>query len=248
MLSFKFFTHFGRYLYLLKNCFVNPDKPSIYWKEVMRQCVEIGVGSLLIVIIFSVFLGAVLTVQTAFQFTSPLLSRSIIGSIVTNTAIIEMAPSVTCLILAGKIGSSIASELGTMRITEQIDALEMMGVNSAAYLVLPKVLAATIMIPVLVMIAGFLQIFMGLTVGVWSNVLTNEEFMQGSIQFFIPFTINFAIIKATTFGFLMSSISAYLGYYTSGGALEVGRSATRAVVTSCIFILIFDYILAEILL
>ncbi|MEO6438395.1 MAG: ABC transporter permease [Chitinophagales bacterium] len=210
--------------------------------------VELGVGSLTIVIIFSVFLGAVLTVQTAFQFTSPLLSRSIIGSIVTNTAIIEMAPSVTCLILAGKIGSSIASELGTMRITEQIDALEMMGVNSAAYLVLPKILAATLMIPVLVMIAGFLQIYMGLTVGKWSGVLTADEFMQGSIQYFIPFTVYFAIIKATTFGFLMSSISAYLGYFTVGGALEVGRSATKAVVTSCIFILIFDFLLAEILL
>ena len=248
MLSFSFFTHFGRYLILLKKCFINPDKPSIYWKEVMRQMVEIGVGSLVIVIIFSVFLGAVLTVQTAFQFTTPLLSRSIIGSIVTNTAIIEMAPTVTCLILAGKIGSSIASELGTMRITEQIDALEMMGVNSAAYLILPKVLAATIMIPLLVMIAGFLQIFMGMSVGKWQGVLTTEEFMQGSIQYFIPFTVNFALIKATTFGFLMSSISAYLGYYTSGGALEVGRSATKAVVTSCIFILIFDYVLAEILL
>ncbi|MEO5674217.1 MAG: ABC transporter permease [Chitinophagales bacterium] len=248
MLTFSFFTHFGRYLYLLKKCFVNPDKPSVYWKEVMRQMVELGVGSLTIVIIFSVFLGAVLTVQTAFQFTSPLLSRSIIGSIVTNTAIIEMAPSVTCLILAGKIGSSIASELGTMRITEQIDALEMMGVNSAAYLVLPKILAATLMIPVLVMIAGFLQIYMGLTVGKWSGVLTADEFMQGSIQYFIPFTVYFAIIKATTFGFLMSSISAYLGYFTVGGALEVGRSATKAVVTSCIFILIFDFLLAEILL
>jgi len=214
----------------------------------MRQCVEIGVGSLAIVLIFSVFLGAVLTLQTAYQFTTPLLQKSIIGSIVTNTAIIEMAPSVMCLILAGKVGSSIASELGTMRITEQIDALEMMGVNSSAYLVLPKVFAATIMMPMLVMIGGFIQIYVGLEVGKFKEVLTPEEFMQGSIQFFIPFTVNFAIIKATTFGFLMSSISAYLGYYTSGGALEVGRSATKAVVTSCIFILLFDYVLAEILL
>ncbi len=248
MFSFSFFTHFGRYLFLLKKCFVNPDKPSIYWKEVMRQCVEIGVGSLTIVIIFSVFLGAVLTVQTAYQFTTPLLSKTIIGSIVTNTAVIEMAPSVTCLILAGKIGSSIASELGTMRITEQIDALEMMGVNSATYLVLPKVVAGTIMVPLLVMIAGFLEIYMGMLVGKWTGVLTPEEFMQGSIQYFIPFTVNFAIIKATTFGFIMSSVPAYLGYYTTGGALDVGRSATRAVVASCIIILLFDYILAEILL
>lgn len=174
--------------------------------------------------------------------------KTIIGSIVTNTAVIEMAPSVTCLILAGKIGSSIASELGTMRITEQIDALEMMGVNSATYLVLPKVVAGTIMVPLLVMIAGFLEIYMGMLVGKWTGVLTPEEFMQGSIQYFIPFTVNFAIIKATTFGFIMSSVPAYLGYYTTGGALDVGRSATRAVVASCIIILLFDYILAEILL
>jgi phospholipid/cholesterol/gamma-HCH transport system permease protein len=248
MISLGFFENFGNYIFLLKKCFVNPDKPSVYWREVMRQCVEIGLGSLLIVVIFSVFLGAVLTVQTAYQFTTPLLSKSIIGSIVTNTAIIEMAPSVTCLILAGKIGSSIASELGTMRITEQIDALEMMGVNSATYLVLPKVIAGTLMVPLLVMIAGFLEIYMGLLVGQWQGVLTAEEFMQGSIQYFIPFTVNFAIIKATTFGFIMSSVPAYMGYYTSGGALEVGKSATKAVVASCIFILIFDYVLAEILL
>lgn len=248
MISYKFFSQFGQYLFLLKKCFVNPDKPSIYWREVMRQMVEIGVGSLTIVVIFSVFLGAVLTVQTAYQFTTPLLSKSIIGSIVTNTSIIEMAPSVTCLILAGKIGSSIASELGTMRISEQIDALEMMGVNSAAYLVLPKILAGTIMVPLLAIVAGFLQVYMGMLVGKWSGVLTQEEFMQGSIQYFIPFTVTFGIIKATTFGFIMSSVPAYLGYYTTGGSLEVGKSATRAVVASCIFILIFDYILAEILL
>lgn len=248
MVSFRFFYHFGRYLALLRKCFVHFGKGSVYWKETLRQCVDIGVGSLAIVVIFSLFLGAVLTVQTAYQFTTPLLSRSIIGSIVTNTAIIEMAPSVTCLILAGKIGSSIASELGTMRITEQIDALEMMGVNSAGYLVLPKIIAGTFMVPLLVMISGFLQIWMGLMVGVWTDVLSADEFMQGSIQYFIPFTVTFALIKATTFGFIISSVSAYLGYYTSGGALEVGRSATQAVVASCMHILLWDYLLAQMLL
>jgi phospholipid/cholesterol/gamma-HCH transport system permease protein len=159
-----------------------------------------------------------------------------------------MAPSVTCLILAGKIGSSIASELGTMRISEQIDALEIMGVNSAAYLVIPKIIATTIMVPLLVIIAGFLQIWSGLKVAEISNVVSPVEFMQGSVQYFIPFTVTFALVKATTFGFLTSSISAYLGYHTSGGSLEVGRSATNAVVISSIFILIFDYLLADILL
>ena len=248
MISFKFFEEFGRYLLLMKKSFVRPEKMSIYRKELLRQMIEIGVGSVGIVIIFSVFLGAVLTVQTAYQFTSPLLSKSIIGSIVTNSTIIEMAPTVTCLILAGKIGSSIASELGTMRISEQIDALEIMGINSAAYLVLPKVIAATIMIPIIIIIGAFLQILSGLVVGHVSNVVTATEFMQGSVQYFIPFTVTFAIIKATTFGFIISSVSAYLGYYTTGGALQVGNSATRAVVASCILILVFDYLLAELLL
>jgi phospholipid/cholesterol/gamma-HCH transport system permease protein len=248
MISFKFFTHFGQYLILLRKSFVRPEKAAIYWKELVRQMVEIGVQSVIIVVVFSVFLGAVLTVQTAYQFTTPLLSKSIIGSIVTNSTIIEMAPTVTCLILAGKIGSSIASELGTMRISEQIDALEIMGVNSASYLVLPKVVASTLMIPLLIIIGGFLQVWAGLAVGHFSGVVSAQEFMQGSIQYFIPFTVTFALIKATTFGFIISSVSAYLGYNTTGGALEVGNSATRAVVASCILILIFDYVLAEILL
>ena len=248
MSIFSFFTHFGKYIDLLRRCITIPEKPSLYWKELMRQMVAIGIGSLSIVLIISLFLGAVITVQTAYQFTTPLLSKSIIGSIVTNTSIIEMAPSVTCLILAGKIGSSIASELGTMRITEQIDALEMMGVNSAAYLVLPKVIASTLMVPLLVIIGGYTEILMGYLAGEWSGALTRSEFMEGSILYFIPFTVTFAIIKATVFGFIMSSVAAYMGYYTTGGALEVGRSSTRAIVSICILILVFDYVLAEMLL
>ncbi len=232
----------------MRRMFVRPEKPTLYWKELMRQMVAIGIGSLAIVIIISLFLGAVITVQTAFQFTTPLLSKSIIGSIVTNTSIIEMAPTVVCLILAGKIGSSIASELGTMRITEQIDALEIMGVNSVAYLILPKVLASTLMVPLLVIVSGYIQIYSGYIIGELAGALTSTEFIQGAIQYFIPFTVTFAIIKATTFGFIISSVAAYMGYTTSGGALEVGKSATSAVVIISILILIFDYLLAQMLL
>ena len=210
--------------------------------------VEIGIDSLPIVIIISLFLGAVLTVQTAYQFTSPWLSKSIIGSIVTNSSILEMAPSVVCLILAGKIGSSISSELGTMRISEQIDALEIMGVNSAAYLVMPKVIATTLTIPLLVTISGFLTITSGMYVGEWTGALTKAEFMSGGVEYFIPFTVPFALIKALTFGFIISSVSAYIGYFTEGGSFEVGRSSTRAVVVCCILILVSDYLLAAILL
>jgi phospholipid/cholesterol/gamma-HCH transport system permease protein len=210
--------------------------------------VEIGVGSLAIVIIISVFIGAVITVQTAYQLTTPLIPRSTIGSIVTNSSILEMAPTVTCLILAGKIGSNIASEIGTMRISEQIDALEIMGVNASAYLILPKIVASVVMIPILVIISGFLCVLSGIWVGQLTGVVTREEFIQGSIEYFIPFTVTFSLIKAFTFGFIISSVSAYYGFYTVGGALEVGKTATKAVVVCCVIILLADYLLAQLLL
>jgi phospholipid/cholesterol/gamma-HCH transport system permease protein len=227
---------------------VKPEKGKIYWRELARQMVEIGVGSLAIVIIISVFIGAVITVQTAYQLTTPLIPRSTIGSIVTNSSILEMAPTVTCLILAGKIGSNIASEIGTMRISEQIDALEIMGVNASAYLILPKIVASVVMIPILVIISGFLCVLSGIWVGQLTGVVTREEFIQGSIEYFIPFTVTFSLIKAFTFGFIISSVSAYYGFYTVGGALEVGKTATKAVVVCCVIILLADYLLAQLLL
>lgn len=244
----KFLKGFGEYLLLMKSLFVKPEKWGIYWQETVKQMVEVGIGSLGIVLIVSVFLGGVLTVQTAYQLTSPLLSKSIIGSIVTNSTILEMAPTVTCLILAGRIGSNIASELGSMRTSEQIDALEIMGVNSAAFLIIPKIVASTLMIPLLVIVGGVLGIYSGMWVGELAHVVSRTEFIQGSVQYFIPFMVTFALIKAFTFGFIISSISAYHGYYTVGGALEVGRSATKAVVICCIFILFADYVLAQMLL
>lgn len=244
----SFFYQFGRYLLLLKSTLVKPEKGKIYWRELARQMVEIGVGSLAIVIIISVFIGAVITVQTAYQLTTPLIPRSTIGSIVTNSSILEMAPTVTCLILAGKIGSNIASEIGTMRISEQIDALEIMGVNASAYLILPKIVASVVMIPILVIISGFLCVLSGIWVGQLTGVVTREEFIQGSIEYFIPFTVMFSLIKAFTFGFIISSVSAYYGFYTVGGALEVGKTATKAVVVCCVIILLADYLLAQLLL
>jgi len=243
-----FLEQFGLYLLLLKRTIAKPEKAVIYWREVAQQMVDIGIGSLGIVIIISVFLGAVITVQTAFQLTTPLIPDSTIGSIVTNSSILEMAPTVTCLILAGKIGSNIASEIGTMRISEQIDALEIMGVNAASYLILPKIIAAVVMIPMLVIVSGFLCILSGMVVGHITGAVTMQDFMQGSIQYFIPFTVTFALIKAFTFGFIISTVASFFGYYTSGGALEVGKSSTKAVVVCCILILLSDYVLAQLLL
>jgi phospholipid/cholesterol/gamma-HCH transport system permease protein len=244
----KIFYHFGRYLVMLKDLFVKPENLKLYWRETMRQMNDIGVGSLGIVAIISFFVGAVTAVQTAYQLISPLIPLSLIGAIVTDSSILELAPTITCLVLAGKVGSSIASELATMRVTEQIDALEVMGVNVKGYLILPKIIAAMFVIPLLIIIACFLSIYGGLWAGTASEVLTQEQYLDGATGTFKPYTVVVNIVKSITFAFIISSISSYHGFYTKGGALDVGISSTKAVVYSCIFILGADYIIAEILL
>ena len=220
----------------------------MYWKEFIHQCAEIGIGSLPIVAIISIFMGAVSTVQTAYQLVSPLIPLSVIGQVVRDTVILEFAPTLVCIVLAGVVGSKIASELGNMRVSEQIDALEIMGINSKTYLVLPKIVAALVVIPMLVVIAGVLGIWGGRIAGSMTNILSTSTFDQGLLDAFSPFNVIFALYKAYTFAFIISSISAYFGYYVKGGALEIGRASTKAVVISCIMILFADYILAALLL
>jgi phospholipid/cholesterol/gamma-HCH transport system permease protein len=210
--------------------------------------VSIGIGSLPIVILISVFQGAVTTVQTAYQLVTPLIPRSTIGTIVSDSTILELAPTITCLVLAGKVGSHIASEIGTMRINEEIDALEVMGINSAAFLAMPKIVAGLIMVPCLVIISIFLSETGGIIAGHFSGVLTADEFIQGARATFQLFTLQFSLIKAFTYGFIITSVSSFHGYYTQGGALEVGESSTKAVVYSSVMILLSDYLLAELLL
>ncbi|MBX3240901.1 MAG: ABC transporter permease [Chitinophagaceae bacterium] len=243
-----FFNHFGRYLLMIKGMFTKPENWRMYWKELMHQCNDIGVGSLGIVVIVALFIGAVSTLQTAYQLVSNLIPKSTIAQIVRDTVILEFAPTITCIVLAGVVGSKIASELGNMRVSEQIDALEIMGINTKAYLIMPKVIAAFLMIPVLVVIAGVLGIWGGRTAGILSGILSPEEFDGGLLSGFIQFNAAFALIKAYTFAFIISSIPAYFGYYVKGGALEIGKASTTAVVTSCIMILFADYILAALLL
>lgn len=244
----NFFTHLGRYLLMLKGMFSKPENWKIYWKELMHQCVEIGIGSLGIVVIISLFLGAVTTVQTAYQLVSPLIPQSTIAIIVRDNIILELAPTLICVVLAGVVGSKIASELGNMRTTEQIDALEIMGINTKAYLVMPKILAALIMVPVLVVIAAVLGIWGGRVAGIASGIISANIYDQGLLEEFIPYNVVFALSKAYTYAFIISSIPAYFGYYVKGGALEIGRASTTAVVISCILILFADYILAALLL
>lgn len=247
-LNMTFFTHFGRYLLMLKGMFSRPENLKMYWKEFMHQCNDIGIGSLGIVSIISVFIGAVSAVQTSYQLVSPLIPPETIAQIVRDTVILEFAPTLVCIVLAGVIGSKIASELGNMRVSEQIDALEIMGINTKAYLILPKIVAALLTIPLLVVISMVLGIWGGRLAGVASGILSADTFDRGLLQEFIPYNVIFALIKSYTFAFIISSIPAYYGYYVKGGALEIGRSSTKSVVISCIMLLFADYVLTQVLL
>ncbi len=243
-----FFTKFGEYLLMLKGMFTRPENARMYWKEFMHQCVEIGIGSLPIVIIISLFLGAVTTVQTAYQLVSPLVPQATIAQIVRDSVILELSPTVLSIVLAGVVGSKIASELGNMRISEQIDALEIMGINTKAYLVFPKIMAALLMVPCLIVLSAVLAIWGGRMAGAFSGILATDIYDVGLRQNFSPYNVFFALTKGYTFAFIISSVPAYYGYNVSGGALEIGRSSTKSVVVSCILILVADYALAAILL
>ncbi len=244
----KVFTEFGRYLLLLKGMFSKPENPKMYWKELMHQCNEIGIGSLGIVVIISFFMGAVSALQTAYQLVSPVIPKSTIAQIVRDTVILEFAPTLVCIVLAGVVGSKIASELGNMRVSEQIDALEIMGINTKTYLVLPKILAGLIMIPLLVVISAGLGIYGGRLASVTTGIVSSNDFDRGLLESFMPFNVYFALIKGYTFAFLISSMPAYYGYYVTGGSLEIGRASTKSVVVSCVAILAADYLLSLLLL
>ena len=238
----------GKYLIFLSSLFTNREPFRVYIKLTMEECILIGIDSLVITMIVATFIGAVTAVQTAYNLVSPLIPLYIIGTIVRDMTLLELAPTITAIVLSGKVGSNIAGTLGTMRITEQIDALEIMGINSASYLVLPKIIAALIVFPLLVIIAMFLGMLGGYLAAVFTGVLTENEYIYGIRYEFVSFNITFAIIKSLVFAFLISSISSFQGYFTKGGALEVGKSSTNAVTTSCISVLLADYLLAQLLL
>jgi phospholipid/cholesterol/gamma-HCH transport system permease protein len=243
-----FFTYFGQYLLLLKSVFRRPEKWKIYRKEIIHEMNEIGVGSLGLIAIISTFIGAVMTMQIAFQMVSDLIPTSIIGQINRDSSILELSPTVTALVLAGKVGSSISSQIGSMRVTEQIDALEIMGINAPGYLILPKILAGITMIPALVIMSIFLALTGGLLGGAISGAVTPADYINGITDGFIGYTVAVALVKAFVFGFIITSVSAFKGFYVRGGALEVGQAGTRGVVISCITILVADYIITALML
>ncbi|WP_374164873.1 MlaE family ABC transporter permease [Arcticibacter sp. MXS-1] len=242
------FTHFGRYILLLKAVFKRPEKWKIYTTNTVNEMAYIGVGSLYLIGIISIFVGAVMTLQIAFQLQSDLIPRTIIGSVNRDSTILELSPTISALVLAGKIGSSISSEIGTMRVTEQIDALEIMGINAPGYLILPKIIAGITMIPLLVIVSIGLAILGGYIGGTFSGAITGADYYRGITEGFNPYTIVVALVKAFFFGFIITSVSSYQGFYVKGSALEVGRASTNTVVTSCITILFADYIITDLLL
>ena len=238
----------GQYILFLGALFKNPESFKTYFRLIMDECVLIGLNSIVLVSIVSVFMGAVSTLQTAYNLVNPLIPDNVIGLVVRDLTILELAPTITAIIFAGKVGSSIAGNLGTMRITEQIDALEVMGINSVSYLVLPKIIATLFMYPFLVILAGSLAITGGYLAAEFGGVLATADYFIGLKLEFNEFSVTFALIKSFVFAFLVSSISAFMGFYTKGGALEVGQSSTRAVTISCIAILFSDFLLAQLLL
>jgi len=243
----KLLHHLGLYFIMMKKVISAPEKWSVFRKQLVLEMEKVGLNSVSLVIILSFFVGAVVSIQTAFNMTNPLLPAYLVGLASRDSLILEFSPTMISLILAGKVGSSIASEIGSMRVTEQIDALEIMGINSASFLILPKIIATVLFFPFLIIMSMGIGMI-GAWVGGLSADVTTADFMYGLKYDFRPFYITYAVVKTTFFAFIISSVSAYFGYHTKGGAIAVGKSSTTAVVSSSILILLFNYILTDIIL
>jgi phospholipid/cholesterol/gamma-HCH transport system permease protein len=240
--------HIGRYSMLMVNVFTRLERRKLYRRLIMLEIDKVGLQSLGIVAMLSFFMGAVVTIQTAANIDSGWIPRWTIGFTTRQTMILEFSSTIACLILSGKVGSNIASEIGTMRISEQIDALDIMGVNSASYLILPKIIAALLIFPFLVILSMCIGISAGAVVGLANDAVSYTDFEYGIQYGFRAYDIVYSLIKTVFFAFLITSVSAYHGYYTVGGALEVGQSSTKAVVYSIVTVMLANYLLTQILL
>ncbi|HOH74504.1 MAG: ABC transporter permease [Paludibacteraceae bacterium] len=240
-------THVGRYSQLMTGVFKKPDKWNITLRQIVKEINKLGVDSLGITIIISVFIGSVITLQTVLNTANPLLPTYVTGLVTRDTLLLEFSSTILCLILAGKVGSNIASEIGTMRITEQIDALKIMGVNAPNYLIFPKIIAFCLIVPVLVIFSMFTGIVGGYII-TYTGVISPNDYILGIQYAFIPYYIVYSIIKSVIFAFIITSVSAYYGYFSYGGALDVGKSSTNAVVNSSIIILLFNVLLTDLFL
>lgn len=225
-----------------------PDRWRMFFRQLSKELEKQGLQSVLIVVIVSFFMGAIMTMQTKLNTSNPLLPVYSTGLVTRDCILLEFSSTILCLLLAGKVGSNIASEIGTMRITEQIDALEIMGVNSANYLILPKIVAFMMMMPFLVIISMGVGLFGGYCIGAFTDVITVADYLLGIQYAFIPYYVWYSLVKTMVFAFIISSMASYYGYYAYGGALEVGRASTKAVVNSSIMILLFNLMLTNLML
>ncbi len=236
--------HIGRYTMLLGRCFSRPENFRMYWRETARQMNEIGIGSIVIVFIISIFIGAVTAVQFAYQLGGGLVPKYYVGYIVRDSMIIELAPTISCLVLAGKVGSSLASEIGGLRQKEQIDAMEVMGINTAAFLIAPRLIAGVCVIPLLVIFAATLGMVGGYMATVLGGYVSADDYVLGLNSFFDEYNVFMMLVKSLVFAFILTSVSCYMGYYAFGGTIELGKASTQAVVMSDILILLSSYLLA----
>lgn len=244
----KVFELIGRYFILMGKVFSRPEKFSIYRRRIIYEMEAIGIDSIGLTAIISVFIGAVITLQMCINLESPFIPESLIGYATRETMILEFSSTVVALILSGKVGSAIASEIGTMRITEQIDALEIMGVNSASYLILPKIVAAIFFFPLLTILSIGIGIVGGYLISMATGIMIPSNYLEGLLLDFRPYSITYSLIKSAVFAYIITSISAFFGYYAKGNSLEVGKASTRAVVVGSVVIMIFNLILTQILL
>ncbi len=238
----------GRYFSLLGKVFSRPEKMRIYRERIIFEMEALGLDSISLTAIISVFIGAVVTLQMSISLESPFIPQYLIGYATREVMILEFSSTVVALILAGKVGSNIASEIGTMRITEQIDALEIMGVNSASYLILPKIVATVLFFPLLTLLSIFIGCVGGYAIAYMTGIMIPGDYIEGMHYAFLPYSVTYSLIKSAVFAFIITSISAFCGYYADGNSLEGGRASTRAVVASSIVIMIFNLILTQILL
>lgn len=244
----NYIEHIGKYCLMLRQTFKKPQKWSIFREALFKEIDDLGLKSIGIITFISFFLGGVVAIQTALNVNNPFIPKYLIGFATKRSMILEFAPTFSSVLLAGKVGSYITSSIGTMRVTEQIDALEVMGVNSLNYLVFPKILAALFFYPILVLFSMTLGIFGGWAAGLLTDLFYTEDYIIGIQEDFNPFFIKYAMIKSVVFAFAIATIPAYHGYYVKGGSLEVGRASTRAVVWTSVVIILLNYFLTQMLL
>ncbi len=244
----KLINDLGKYIILMRDVFRKPDKIGVFFRQIMVEFQRLGIDSLGIVIIISIFVGAVVALQTAYNIDSPLIPLTMVGFTTRQSIILEFSPTMISLVLAGKVGSRIASEIGTMRVTEQIDALEIMGINPASFLIQPKVFAGVMINPILIVFSIGFALFGGWLACVTTGIVTSYDYIIGLQSWFEPYTLTYALIKTAVFAFIITTVSGFQGYNTRGGALEVGNASTKAVVYSSILIIVFNLILTQLLL